>query len=175
MVLRQERSDYLSQDTYLTLWDSSWITPQEKDSTGWLPKRQIHLFQPPRAIMEWPSHAYATSLFPSLENDESSIIPTFPNHEPVWTLLSDKSPSALKQQIASLRPSKISLLKLTELPESSTFDESDGPVMIEQGAVIEPTSHFIGPCFIGKGAVIRHGAYIRNRSWKSHSSRDFIV
>ena len=164
-VLRQERSDYLSQDTYLTLWDSSWITLQEKDSTGSLPKRQIHLFQPPRTTMEWPSHAYATSLFPSLENDESSIIPTFPNNEPVWTLLSDKSPSALKQQIASLRPSKTNLLKLTELPEGSTFDESDGPVMIEQGAVIEPTSHFIGPCFIGKGAIIRHGAYIRQNSW----------
>ena len=58
-----------------------------KDSTGWLPKRQIHLFQPPRATMEWPSHAYATSLFPSLENDESSIIPTFPNNEPVDTTI----------------------------------------------------------------------------------------
>ena len=75
--LTTRRSDYLSQDTYLTLWDSSWITPQEKDSTGSLPKRQIHLFQPPRAIMEWPSHAVYYLAISSLENDESSIIPTF--------------------------------------------------------------------------------------------------
>ena len=37
--------------------------------------------------------------------------------------------------------------------------------MIEAGAVIEPSTHFIGPCFVGKGATIRHGAYIRENAW----------
>ena len=31
--------------------------------------------------------------------------------------------------------------------------------------MIEPSSHFIGPCFVGKNAIVRHGAYIRENSW----------
>ena len=37
--------------------------------------------------------------------------------------------------------------------------------MIESGAAIEPSTHFIGPCFVGKDAIIRHGAYIRENAW----------
>ena len=115
--------------------------------------------------MEWPPQAYANSLFPSLDKENRSIIPIFPAHQPVWDLFSENFDNSLKLQIAALQSSDINLIDLATLPKHITYDESGGPVMIETGAVIEPTSHFIGPCFVGKGAIIRHGGYIREHSW----------
>lgn len=115
--------------------------------------------------MEWPAQVYADSLFPSLNKDNLSTIPTFPVRQPVWYLLSEKFDNSLKLQIAALQSSNLNLIDLTTLPKQITFDESNGPVMIEAGAVIEPSSHFIGPCFVGKNAIVRHGAYIRENSW----------
>jgi NDP-sugar pyrophosphorylase family protein len=54
---------------------------------------------------------------------------------------------------------------LNTLPSSITFDQSNGQVIIEQSAIVEPSTHFIGPCYIGNEAVIRHGAYVREYSW----------
>ena len=115
--------------------------------------------------MEWPAQVYADSLFPSLKKDNLSTIPTFPVRQPVWDLLSEKFDNSLKLQIAALQSSNLNLIDLTTLPKQITFDESNGPVMIEAGAVIEPSSHFIGPCFVGENAIVRHGAYIRENSW----------
>ena len=115
--------------------------------------------------MEWPAQVYADSLFPSLNKDNLSTIPTFPVRQPVWYLLSEKFDNSLKLQIAALQSSNLNLIDLTTLPKQITFDESNGPVMIEAGAVIEPSSHFIGPCFVGENAIVRHGAYIRENSW----------
>lgn len=115
--------------------------------------------------MEWPPQAYADSLFPSLDKDNLLTLPILPVHQPVWDLLSEKSDKSLKLQMVALQSSNLDLVDLTTLPKQITFDESNGHVMIEAGAVIEPTSHFIGPCFVGKGAIIRHGAYVRENSW----------
>ena len=60
---------------------------------------------------------------------------------------------------------RLELIDRKTLSDTITFDESKGPVMIELGAIIEPSTHFIGPCFVGKGATIRHGAYIRENAW----------
>ncbi len=38
---------------------------------------------------------------------------------------------------------------------------SDRPIVIEEGAVVEPGAYIIGPAYIGAGAVVRHGAYVR--------------
>ena len=115
--------------------------------------------------MEWPKHVYAGWLFPSLSANQSIGIPNFPDQQPVWEIFSESNPFSLKQQIATLEPSKLALIDLDELTESSTFDESKGPVLIESGAIIEPSTHFIGPCFVASQAIIRHGAYVRENSW----------
>jgi NDP-sugar pyrophosphorylase family protein len=47
----------------------------------------------------------------------------------------------------------------------ATIDESEGPVIVEQNARIEPGSHLIGPCYVGPNAEIRHTAYVRQFSW----------
>jgi NDP-sugar pyrophosphorylase family protein len=37
----------------------------------------------------------------------------------------------------------------------------DGPVFIGAGAVIEPGAYVKGPAYIGRSATVRHGAYVR--------------
>ena len=37
----------------------------------------------------------------------------------------------------------------------------DGPIVIEEGAVVEPGAYVVGPAYIGRGAAVRHGAYVR--------------
>ena len=115
--------------------------------------------------MEWPSHAFANSLFPSLESSSEGHIPKFPMHEPVWEIFVDGKERNLKHQIRMLESTRLELINRETLCDNVTFDESKGPVMIELGAIIEPSTHFIGPCFVGKGATIRHGAYIRENAW----------
>ena len=122
--------------------------------------------------MEWPSHAFANSLFPSLPPSKSIVepssegyIPTLSNEEPVWHIFVEGKERNLKHQISVLGSIRLELIDRKTLSDTITFDESKGPVMIELGAVIEPSTHFIGPCFVGKGATIRHGAYIRENAW----------
>ena len=122
--------------------------------------------------MEWPSHAFANSLFPSLPPSKSIVepssegyIPTLSNEEPVWHIFVEGKERNLKHQISVLGSIRLELIDRKTLSDTITFDESKGPVMIELGAIIEPSTHFIGPCFVGKGATIRHGAYIRENAW----------
>tara|TARA_B100000965_G_scaffold399190_1_gene418610 strand:- start:3810 stop:4511 length:702 start_codon:yes stop_codon:yes gene_type:complete len=115
--------------------------------------------------MEWPNEVYAKSLFPSLETTTEGQIPAFPSESPVWEILDGQAKQSLKQQINNLTTVGLNLLSQEQLPPTTTIDVSKGPVMIEQGAIIEPSTHFIGPCFVGKNAVIRHGAYIRENAW----------
>tara|TARA_B100000459_G_scaffold53305_1_gene28619 strand:- start:1193 stop:1915 length:723 start_codon:yes stop_codon:yes gene_type:complete len=122
--------------------------------------------------MEWPNHAFANSLFPTLPSSKSIVepssegyIPTLSNEEPVWHIFVEGKERNLKHQINVLGSIRLELIDRKTLSNTVTFDESKGPVMIELGAVIEPSTHFIGPCFVGKGAIIRHGAYIRENAW----------
>ena len=115
--------------------------------------------------MEWPSHAFANSLFPNLESSSEEHIPKLPMHEPVWEIFLDGNERNLKHQVRMLESTRLELINRETLCDTVTFDESKGPVMIEVGAIIEPSTHFIGPCFVGKGATIRHGAYIRENAW----------
>ena len=122
--------------------------------------------------MEWPIHAFANSLFPTLPSSKSIVepssegyIPTLSNEEPVWHIFVEGKERNLKHQISALGSIRLELIDRKTLSDTITFDESKGPVMIELGAIIEPSTHFIGPCFVGKGATIRHGAYIRENAW----------
>ena len=115
--------------------------------------------------MEWPNHVYAEQLFPSLEDLQQQVLPLLPKQEPVWNIFDENSPNSLKQQISKLNPSAINFLTIADLPDTTTFDEENGPVIIQSGALIEPSTHFIGPCFVGSMAIVRHGAYVRENAW----------
>ena len=115
--------------------------------------------------MEWPAHTFASALFPSLESSSEGNIPKFPINQPAWQLFVEGNEDNLKHQIRMLESTKLELIDRSTLSDTITFDESKGPVMVELGAIIEPSAHFIGPCFVGKGAIIRHGAYIREYAW----------
>ena len=115
--------------------------------------------------MEWPKYVYAEQLFPSLEDLPNQVLPLLPKQEPVWNIFDEDSPYSLKQQISKLNPSAINFLTIADLPDTTTFDEENGPVIIQSGALIEPSTHFIGPCFVGSTAIVRHGAYVRENAW----------
>ena len=91
--------------------------------------------------MEWPSNAFANSLFPSLTTSPVMIIPKIANDVPAWHILDPESNDSLKQQMLKLTQATLDLIDKMNLPETTTFDESKGPVMIEAGAVIEPVSY----------------------------------
>lgn len=115
--------------------------------------------------MEWPREAFSETLFPSLSHPAPEPIPILPESQPSWTILDKSSANSLQQQMDKLVSNHSNSLDLKKLPSSITFDESNGPVIIEQSAIVEPSTHFIGPCYIGNEAVIRHGAYVREYSW----------
>ena len=115
--------------------------------------------------MEWPREAFSETLFPSLSHPAPEPIPILPESQPSWTILDKSSANSLQQQMDKLVSNHSNSLDLKKLPSSITFDESNGSVIIEQSAIVEPSTHFIGPCYIGNEAVIRHGAYVREYSW----------
>ena len=115
--------------------------------------------------MEWPREAFSETLFPSLSHPAPEPIPILPESQPSWTILDKSSANSLQQQMDKLVSNHSNSRDLNKLPSSITLDESNGPVIIEQSAIVEPSTHFIGPCYIGNEAVIRHGAYVREYSW----------
>ena len=115
--------------------------------------------------MEWPREAFSETLFPSLSHPAPEPIPILPESQPSWTILDKSSANSLQQQMDKLVSNYSNSRDLNTLPSSITFDQSNGPVIIEQSAIVEPSTHFIGPCYIGNEAVIRHGAYVREYSW----------
>ena len=115
--------------------------------------------------MEWPREAFSKTLFPSLFHPAPEPIPILPESQPSWTILDKSSANSLQQQMDKLVSNHSNPRDLNTLPSSITFDQSNGLVIIEHSAIVEPSTHFIGPCYIGNEAVIRHGAYIREYSW----------
>ena len=108
--------------------------------------------------MQWPTYVFASALFPSLERDSTAgPAPTFPEDKPAWDLLNGHD-QGLKQQL-------IGILTSSKIPSHCTFDDKDGMIYIDDTATVEPGVHFIGPCYVGPNATIRHGAYIRQYSW----------
>lgn len=115
--------------------------------------------------MEWPEWVRADALFPSLGEDSTEqILPTFPQESPAWVLLDPTHKSGLKQQL-SAAIAAYSGPAQDPTGCGATVDASQGPVVVHASAKIEPSSHLIGPCFVGAFAEIRHGAYVRPFSW----------
>jgi NDP-sugar pyrophosphorylase family protein len=48
--------------------------------------------------------------------------------------------------------------------------ENTHQIVIEQEVTIEAGAYVRGPCFIGRGSVIRHGAYLRGDIWIGENS-----
>ena len=108
--------------------------------------------------MDWPFGVKAEALF------SSDVARNMMNlDEPAWSLLDPNNPSGLKHQLDS----KLSDVgsKHPQGVEYVTIDERKGPVHVEEGAVVEPHVHLIGPCLIETNATIRSHAYVREYTW----------
>lgn len=117
--------------------------------------------------MEWPQTLPTSSeLFPSFSTvgTHEGLIPSFPSSSPVFALLDPESSSGIKTQLSAALASYKGPIQ-DPRSAGATVDEHLGKVVIAQSAIVEPGAHFIGPCYVGPGAEIRHGAYVRPFSW----------
>jgi len=108
--------------------------------------------------MDWPAGVKAEALFSS-DTARSVMNP----NEPAWSLLNPSNPAGLK----SLLDAKLSALGSNH-PQNVKFvtiDERKGTVHVEEGAIVEPHVHLIGPCLIEANATIRSHAYVREYTW----------
>ena len=108
--------------------------------------------------MDWPAGVKAEALFSS-DAARSMMNPS----EPAWSILDPNNPSSLKAQLQS----KLNTVgsKHPEGVEYVTIDERKGLVHVEEGAIVEPHVHLIGPCIIESKATIRSHAYVREYTW----------
>ena len=108
--------------------------------------------------MDWPAGVKAEALFSS-DAARSMMNPS----EPAWSILDPNNPSGLKSQLQS----KLTAIgsKHPEGVEYVTIDERKGLVHVEEGAIVEPHVHLIGPCIIESMATIRSHAYVREYTW----------
>lgn len=108
--------------------------------------------------MDWPAGVKAEVLFSS-----DAARSMMNSSEPAWSMLDPNNPSGLKSQLQS----KLTAIgsKHPEGVEYVTIDERKGFVHVEEGAIVEPHVHLIGPCFIESKATIRSHAYVREYTW----------
>ena len=108
--------------------------------------------------MDWPAGVKVEALFSS-DAARSMMNPS----EPAWSILDPNNPSGLKAQLQS----KLTAIgsKHPEGVEYVTIDERKGFVHVEEGAIVEPHVHLIGPCLIESKATIRSHAYVREYTW----------
>ena len=108
--------------------------------------------------MDWPAGVKSEALFSS-DAARSMMNPS----EPAWSMLDPNNPSGLKAQLQS----KLTAIgsKHPEGVEYVTIDERKGLVHVEEGAIVEPHVHLIGPCLIESKATIRSHAYVREYTW----------
>lgn len=108
--------------------------------------------------MDWPAGVKAEALFSA-----DTVRGMMNSSEPAWSMLDPNNPSGLKAQLQS----KLSAIgsKHPKGVEYVTIDERKGFVHVEEGAIVEPHVHLIGPCFIESKATIRSHAYVREYTW----------
>ena len=113
--------------------------------------------------MDWPVGVKAEALFSS-DAARSVMNP----NEPAWSLLNPSNPDGLKSQLDA----KLSTLGSNHPKnvEFVTIDERKGAVHVEEGAIVEPHVHLIGPCLIEANAIIRSHAYVREYTWMMSGS-----
>ena len=107
--------------------------------------------------MDWPSGVKAEALF------SSDVARNMMDSENLLGRCSINNPSGLKHHLDA----KLSDVgsKHPQGVEYVTIDERKGPVHVEDGAIVEPHVHLIGPCLIEANATIRSHAYVREYTW----------
>lgn len=113
--------------------------------------------------MEWPASVTTSALFAEFPQTVFDL-----SGQPAWELLNPDHPSGLKQilskklkQLGSKHPVDVQYVSI---------DETKGAVHVEDGAIIEPHVHLIGPCLIESGATVRAHAYVRENTWMMQHS-----
>lgn len=113
--------------------------------------------------MEWPASVTTSALFADFPQTVFDL-----SGQPAWELLNPNHPSSLKQilskklkQLGSKHPVDVQYVSI---------DETKGAVHVEDGAIIEPHVHLIGPCLIESGATVRAHAYVRENTWMMQHS-----
>lgn len=113
--------------------------------------------------MEWPASVTTSALFADFPQTVFDL-----SGQPAWELLNPDHPSSLKQilskklkQLGSKHPVDVQYVSI---------DETKGAVHVEDGAIIEPHVHLIGPCLIESGATVRAHAYVRENTWMMQHS-----
>ena len=113
--------------------------------------------------MEWPASVTTSALFADFPQTVFDL-----SGQPAWELLNPDHPSGLKQilskklkQLGSKHPVDVQYVSI---------DETKGAVHVEDGAIIEPHVHLIGPCLIESGATVRAHAYVRENTWMMQHS-----
>lgn len=53
------------------------------------------------------------------------------------------------------RGNKFSISSMADIERYVTLDSRNGPIIIEDGVHVQSFSHLTGPCFIGKGSVVK--------------------
>ncbi len=113
--------------------------------------------------MDWPEGVKTEALFSS-----EAACSVVGKGQPAWLLLDPDNPANLKRQLDA---------KLSDVGSKHprgvdyvTIDEQKGVVHVEEGAIVEPHVHLIGPCFIESNATIRSHAYVREYTWMMTNS-----
>lgn len=102
-----------------------------------------------------------SKIFPGL-NDNICMVPKWNSENKPWNILNTGDSMSLIEQIIEM---KIEERKDLRDLINVTIDTTDGPVHIHENATIGDYVRIEGPCYIGKGAEIRHSAYLRKGSW----------
>jgi UDP-N-acetylglucosamine diphosphorylase/glucosamine-1-phosphate N-acetyltransferase len=68
--------------------------------------------------------------------------------------------SALYRGVDLINEEDILIGESVEVRSGTVLDASSGPIIIAEGAVIEPNAIIYGPCYIGKLTIIRGGAKV---------------
>ena len=116
--------------------------------------------------------ANAHALWPIWANSDDFVgeIPIIPSkNDFAWVLITKEHALSLDNQLTKLLE-KLGSNIPNILDDTVTTNDTKGPVYIHDNAIVGPSSHFEGPCYIGPKAEIRHGAYIRPYSWVCESA-----
>lgn len=107
-------------------------------------------------------------IFPGINNSSSEfILPIWPNPNLPWSIISPNEDKSIINQILELKDSPGNKF---ENMERVFFDTTNGPIHIHSTAKIDKYVKIEGPCYVGKNAQIRHGAFLRKGSWICENS-----
>lgn len=118
---------------------------------------------PPLVMDGLPDAATSLGLWPSLSGDFDGHIPYIPDNVP-WRLLDPTAEDGLISQLSALL-AEIGDNIPSGLDSSITIDDGAGIVHLDDRAIIGPSAHITGPCYIGPGAEVRHTALVRANTW----------